>query len=260
MHPQLFHFGRLVVPTYGVSLAVSAIVALLLCVRTARLLALDSDKVWSVALVVVFTTVVVSRAAVILYNWPRYGARALGLSALSAETSGPGIIGAVFAIAAAVVYARRSGLPILRTADAFAPSLALATSIVSVGCLEAGCNYGTPSRLPWAIIFRNRAAMPGTPLGVPLHPTQLYISMVQFTLFAGLLALIYHVHNDGEVIGAWLFLAGLSNFLLSFLLGDPGPALAGVLPVTQIVAAAMVLAGGFLWLQRPQLQTVSYGG
>ena len=260
MHPQLFHFGRLVVPTYGVSLAVSAIVALLLCVRTARLLALDSDKVWSVALVVVFTAVVVSRLVLILRNWPRYGARAFGLSVITAQTSGPAIAGAVFAIAAGVLYAWRSGLPILRTADAFAPSLALAGSIISIGCLEAGCDYGTPSRLPWAIIFRNRAAMPGTPLGMPLHPTQLYTSLVQFVLFAGLFALVYRSHKDGEILGAWLFLAGLSNFLLCFLRGDPGPQLAGVLPMAQMVAAAMVLAGSLLWLQRPQLQEASYGG
>ena len=44
------------------------------------------------------------------------------------------------------------------------------------GCLLAGCCYGRPSDVPWAITFTDpvAAANVGTPLGIPLHPTQLY--------------------------------------------------------------------------------------
>ncbi len=260
MHPHLFQFGRLVLPTYGFLVALSAIVSLLVCVRTARLLSLDTDKVWSVALVATFTAVMGNRILLTLLNWPRYGVRALSVGALGAQNPGVGFAGATLAVAAGVFCAWRRGLPILRTADAFGPSLALAHSIVSIGCLEAGCDYGTPSNLPWAIIFLSRTAMPGTPLGVPLHPTQLYASLISFVLFVVLLWLVYRPHQDGEIMGAWLFLGGLSSFLLTFLRGDAGPLLAGLVPVMQIVAAVMVFAGALLWLQRPQVQKVSHGG
>ena len=46
-------------------------------VRTARLLSLDTDKVWSVALLAIVTGLVGSRILLILLHWPRYGARAL---------------------------------------------------------------------------------------------------------------------------------------------------------------------------------------
>ena len=43
-------------------------------------------------------------------------------------------------------------------------------------CLAAGCRYGRPADVPWAITFTNplAAANVGTPLGIPLHPTQVY--------------------------------------------------------------------------------------
>jgi phosphatidylglycerol:prolipoprotein diacylglycerol transferase len=95
-------------------------------------------------------------------------------------------------------------------------------------------------------------------LGVPLHPTQLYASLAEFALFVLLLWLLLHrPHFDGEVLGAWLFLAGLSNFLLTFLRGDSGPLLSGLIPAAQLVSAAMVLAGSILWLHHAQ---ASHGG
>ena len=152
-----------------------------------------------------------------------------------------------------------SASPSGRTADAIAPSLALGSSVVSIGCLEAGCDYGTPTHLPWAVVFTSPAAMPGTPLGVPLHPTQIYASLVEFALFVLLLWLLHRPHNDGEILGAWLFLGGLSSFLLTYLRGDGGWSLSGLITLTQLVAAAMVLAGGLLWLHRPQATQVSHG-
>ncbi len=257
MHPHLFQFGRLVLPTYGFLVAVGTILSLLVCLRTARLLSLDADKVWSLALVAIVTALVGSKLLLILLNWPRYGVRALSMSLTGSRGPGPAAI--LIAVATALAYALHLRLPIRRTADAIAPSLALGSAVVSIGCLEAGCDYGTPTHLPWAVIFTSRAAMPGTPLGVPLHPTQIYASLVQFALFVLLLWLLHRPHRDGEVLGAWLFLGGLSSFLLSFLRGDMGASLSGLIPVAQLVAAAMVLAGGLLWLHRTQAVQVSYG-
>jgi phosphatidylglycerol:prolipoprotein diacylglycerol transferase len=228
VHPQLIQFGRLVLPTYGFLVAVGVVLALVLCVRTARLLSLDTDKIWSVALLAIVTALA-ARIVLLLLRWPEY--------AFSA-----GLAGA----AAAIVYALRLGLPLRRTADGFAPSLALGSAVVSIACLEAGCDFGTPTHLPWAVIFNSPAAVPGTPLGVPLHPTQLYAGLVEFALFVLLLWLLHRPHYDGEILGAWLFLGGLARFLLTSFRGD------GVVEA-QLAGAAMVLGGGMLFLRRPQV-------
>ncbi len=232
VHPHLFQFGRLILPTYGFLVAVGTILSLLVCVRTARLLSLDTDKIWSVALLAIVTALV-GRILLNLLRWPRY-TFSVGLAAVAI---------------AGVTYAVHLGLPIRRTADAFAPSLALVSAVVSIACLEAGCDYGTPTNLPWAVVFSSATAVPGTPLGVPLHPTQLYASLVQFVLFVFLLWLLHRPHYDGEILGGWLFLGGLSSFLLTRLRGDG-------ITVTELVSATMVLGGGLLWLHRPQ---VSHG-
>jgi len=250
VHPHLFQFGRLVLPTYGFLLALGTMLSLLVCVRTARLLALDTDKIWSLALLAIVTSLLGSRILLVLLDWPQYRARALsmiGQHSFGGELAGPAI-----AIVLTTAYAWRLGLPLRRTADAFAPSLALGSSIVSIGCLEAGCDYGIPTNLPWGVVFNSPQAAPGTPLGVPLHPTQIYSSGAEFLLFVLLLWLLHRPHNDGEILGAWLFLGGLSSFLLTFLRGDAGPWVSGLVPGAQLVAAAMVLAGALLWMHSPK--------
>ena len=60
--------------------------------------------------------------------------------------------------------------------DVFAPGIALGHVVGRLGCLFAGCCFGKPTNVPWAITFTDPFARAnvGTPLGVPLHPTQLY--------------------------------------------------------------------------------------
>jgi phosphatidylglycerol---prolipoprotein diacylglyceryl transferase len=260
VHPQLFQFGRLVLPTYGFLVALGTILSLFVCVRCARLISLDTDKVWSVALLAIVTALVGGKILFVLFHWPLNGRRALGLTMSGTPGFGASLAGAAIAVTAAVFYALHLKLPMWRMADAFAPSLALGSSFASIGCLEAGCDYGTPTHLPWAIIFNSPAAAPGTPLGIPLHPTQIYTSLADFALFVVLLWLLHRPHSDGEILGAGLFLGGLASFLLTPLRGDPGVWVSNLIPVTQAVAALMVLAGGLLWMRRPQPLQVSTGG
>jgi phosphatidylglycerol:prolipoprotein diacylglycerol transferase len=69
----------------------------------------------------------------------------------------------------------------------------------------AGDDYGAPTRLPWAVTFTNSdaARIGGAPLGVPLHPVQLYESIVCLALFAVLVRLSRRKRFDGEVILAY---------------------------------------------------------
>ena len=53
----------------------------------------------------------------------------------------------------------------------------------------AGCCYGKPTQVAWAVTFTDPAAAMnvGTPLGVPLHPTQLYESLAGLVILVMLL-------------------------------------------------------------------------
>lgn len=71
-----------------------------------------------------------------------------------------------------------------RTGDSFVLPVATAIAIGRLGCFVGGCCYGTPTALPWGVVFPKVDSL-------ARHPTQLYESAFHATcgcLFALLLA------------------------------------------------------------------------
>jgi phosphatidylglycerol:prolipoprotein diacylglycerol transferase len=100
-------------------------------------------------------------------------------------------------------------------------------------------------------------ALSGTPLGIRLHPTQLYDAAVELTNFLILYWLIKHKKNDGQVIGAYMFLYGVARYFMEFVRDDPerGSVFGGAMTGTQLISVVLVIAGGVLWLRRKKAQT-----
>jgi len=129
-----------------------------------------------------------------------------------------GVVAAGVAAAAlmVVLFARRLGMAPLAAADLLAPSAALGEGLGRLGCLAAGCCYGRPSALPWAIVYSDPDAerLAGTPLGVSLHPTPLYLGLVSLAV-AGLLTwLAGRGESDGRIFGGYLLLSGLARLAI----------------------------------------------
>ena len=70
--------------------------------------------------------------------------------------------------------------------------------------------------------MNDAARIGGTPLGVPLHPVQLYESIVCLVLFAVLVRLSRRKRFDDEVILAYTLLCAIARFILEFVRGDVG--------------------------------------
>ena len=96
----------------------------------------------------------------------------------------------------------------------------------------------------------------GTPLNIPLQPTQLYESAVEVANFFVLLWLLKRKKFDGQVIGSYMFLYGMARFFLEFLRDDPerGSVFGGLMSMTQLVSIFLVVGGGLLWLRWPKQQ------
>lgn len=129
--------------------------------------------------------------------------------------------GLVAALLALVVFARRRGLPLLVVLDVAAPSAAIGQAIGHLGCLVGGDSYGIPTDLPWAVIYRNPAAM--APLNVPLQPTQAYEAIALAILFAGLWLGRRRLlrHGAGTVAATYLLGLAAIRFGLFFLRDEP---------------------------------------
>ena len=93
--------------------------------------------------------------------------------------------GLVLGIVVSIVFLRLRRMPVWETGDIIAPGLALGQAVGRIGCLAAGCCYGEPTTLPWAVTFTHPACL--APLDQPLHPTQAYSSLSLFAIF-GLLS------------------------------------------------------------------------
>jgi phosphatidylglycerol:prolipoprotein diacylglycerol transferase len=115
----------------------------------------------------------------------------------------------------------------------------------------AGCCYGKPTTLPWGVTFTNpiAARLVGTPMGVPLHPTQLYEAAAEFCNFLILVWISRRQTFKGQLLGTYLLLYGFERGAIEFVRGDPDRTLMfhGAISLMQIVAVAFVLTGAFLW-------------
>ena len=135
-------------------------------------------------------------------------------------------------------------MPFWETADLLAPSLALGQVFGRLGCLAAGCCYGSPTQVPWAVTFSHPDCL--APIGIALHPTQLYESGAALALFFFLILLRGKKFFAGQLIVAYLFFSGWARWLIEFLRGDyRGNLLGGGWSDTQYLSGGIIL---FLWV------------
>ena len=261
MLPRLFHLGNFSLPTYGLLVSIGVLVGLWISVRNSEKQGIDPDQAWNLGILVVLCGIVGAKILYILVDWGYYAAHPGEIFSFATLQAGGvfsgGLIGAAVA---AVWYIRKSHMPALATWDAFAPGLALGHAIGRIGCFAAGCCYGKPTTHFWGVTFKNPLAQTwvGTPLGIPLEPTQLFESAVELVNFVILMWLFKHKKFDGQVLGAYLFLYGVARFFLEFLRDDPGrgSVFGGLMTGTQLIAIGLVITGGFIWWLRPEMKAV----
>jgi phosphatidylglycerol:prolipoprotein diacylglycerol transferase len=97
--------------------------------------------------------------------------------------------------------------------------------------------------VPWAITFRDPAALAnvGTPLGVPLHPTQLYEAGAEALILVVLLVLERRGRLfPGRTFWTYMLLYGASRFVIEFYRGDSRGMVFGALSTSQFVSIIIV--------------------
>ncbi len=186
MYPQLLHFGRFFLPTYGFLVALGVLIGLWISVRNSERLGIDGEKAWNLGILVVLCGIVGAKVLYIINDWGTYSAHPSEIFSIETLQAG-GVFsgGLIAAFIAAAWYVRKHHMPALGTCDAFAPGLALGHAIGRIGCFAAGCCYGKETHHWWSVTFTNplAAAITGTPLNKPLEPTQLFESAVELANF-----------------------------------------------------------------------------
>ena len=262
---------------YGVMLLAAVAAGTGLAIVRGRRAGFDADTIVSLGTQVFLWGLVGARLFYVAEYPGQFFAPGQGLAASLAAVANVAAGGLVVfgslptAAAAAWLFARRRGLPLLRLADCIAPSLLVGLALGRLGCFLNGCCYGGPTDLPWGVRFppesppwfdqMSRGLIPAAdargvaPWSLPVHPAQLYAA-IDAALLAGLaLAYTPFRRREGAVFALVLALHPVSRLLLEAIRVDEPPALGTPLSVSQLISIVLLGLAAGLWawiMTRPE--------
>jgi phosphatidylglycerol:prolipoprotein diacylglycerol transferase len=254
MYPRLFtlpaftlfgwNIGPLTLHAYGVLLAVAFLAGLWVAARQARRAGLDAARVTDLGVYVLIAGLLGAKGLLLVVDWDYYSKNwheVLGVF----QSGGVFYGGLLLALPVALWLIRRYELPVWATTDVLTPGVVLGQAIGRLGCLAAGCCYGRAADVPWAVTFRDIYAQRtvGTPVDVPLHPTQVYESLGTLLIFVVLLWVAPRKRFHGQVTATYILLYAAARFSIEFFRGDSarGAVFGGALSTSQFIALTLVL-------------------
>jgi phosphatidylglycerol:prolipoprotein diacylglycerol transferase len=241
MHPILFEIGRFPVYTYGVLLAAAYLLGLQFALMRARTRNLDPNRVMDLGIWIIISALVGAKVLLLIVEFDTFRNNPRELLTLL-RSGGVFYGGLIAAVVVALGYLWRHRMPMWTVTDVFAPGIALGHVIGRMGCLFAGCCFGRETHVPWAVTFHNELAKQtsGTPLNVPLHPTQLYEAGAELLILGLLLATERRGRPfPGRTFWGYMLLYGISRFIIEFYRGDPR-GMVGTFSTSQFVSLILV--------------------
>ena len=256
MHPILFQFGSFTLHTYGVLVATGILLGLWLSRQRAARYGLDPDRVWNLGIYLVLAALLGAKVWYVFANWEYYSANPREIVSMATmQAAGVWYGGMLSALAVIVFYVRSTKLPLLPLTDAYFAPVSLGHAFGRLGCFTAGCCWGKPTAVAWGITFTKPYAnmVVGVPLGVRLHPTQLYEATAEFAIFGILMWLTARQRFSGQIFAAYAMLYGAVRLTNEFFRGDPGRGdfFGTGLSHMQAVSIGLMILGAWLWFTGP---------
>ena len=241
MHPILFELGPITIYSYGVLLAAAYLLGLWMAARRARKAGLDANKVLDLGIWVIIAALVGAKALLFIVDFEHFTSSWDEFTTLL-RSGGVFYGGLIAAILVCIYQLRKHRLALWPSADLFAPGIALGYMVGRLGCLMAGCCYGKPTDVAWAITFTDPAANfnVGTPLNVALHPTQLYESGAGLVIFLVLMFLERRPGSfPGRTFWSFAFLYSVLRFIIEFYRGDDRGLVLDMLSTSQFISVVL---------------------
>lgn len=258
---------------YGFMMFVGFSTGTLLAARRAESVGLKSDVVWDLMMWLLIPGLIGARIIYLSQNWQRVMGGKSGLaffkSAVALWDGGIVFYGCIIGgVIGLLIYSKRIGVRPLQLADVIMPSLFVGLGFGRIGCFLYGCCYGGACDLPWAVQFPPDSMtfealtikapdmlMPDGSATVPLHPTQIYSSILAF-LLAGVLTWYFPRRTcEGTVFALGWMLYPVNRFILESIRDDEPDRMFNM-TFSQNMSVALFLMGVVLmiWLQMRQRQ------
>jgi len=264
VHPILFRFGPLTIYSYGACVAAAFLAAIVTAAARARRCGWGADLVYDVSIPILVGALAGSRLLYVAENpsefiaapWEAFMLWRGGLSYYG------GLVGAILA---AVIFLRVRRISVAECFDILTPSVALGHAIGRVGCFLNGCCFGAPCALPLAVVFPpgsvahsfycgEAGAIPqGAVWTPPLHPVQVYESLIELGIFLALAAYFPRRKARGQIFWMYILMYGIARFALECLRADNPPVMvvggrALSFPQVMSLAAAVLSLVVLLWM------------
>jgi len=211
INPIAFAIGPFEIRWYGIMVVLAVVAIIGITLLEAKRVGIAEDHIYSLGAWAVVGGVIFSRVIHVIDKWDYYIANPRQILAFEGLAVYGAVIGVILAI---VIYCLVKKLSIWLIADLVSPGALVGMAIGRVGCVLNGCCFGLTTSLPWAVEYTCPTSY--APLGVPLHPTQLYHIIWNLLAFGVLWALRRRLKPQGSVFLIYLAFYAAGDLLIRF--------------------------------------------
>jgi phosphatidylglycerol---prolipoprotein diacylglyceryl transferase len=239
---------------YGILAATGFVLGFATASRRAPRAGIKGEEVYNLAPWIIIGAILGARVLYVISYWDREFA---GKSLLNIFNMRSGLVfygGLIGSCLGTIIFCYRQKVPLWRMADVMSPSIALGHAFGRIGCFMTGCCYGRACSLPWAVHF----PLHHETKGLPVHPTQLYESALNFLFYAGLAWLYRRRKFDGQVFAIYLVGYAIIRSTTEMFRGDYTQFyLGGIATPGQAVSIVIFAAGLILFWKRRAARVTS---
>lgn len=188
--PILFEWGNLSIRWYGLLIASAVLLGVTLSQYLASRRRINPDLIGDLAIWLVLAAIPSARLYYVIFQWQEYAQHPEQIIAI--WKGGIAIHGAILGgLIASLIFSRVRRVSFWQLADLIAPSLILGQAIGRWGNFFNSEAFGRPTDLPWKLFIPLDRRPPGYESFAYFHPTFLYESLWNLTVFALLMVLFF---------------------------------------------------------------------
>ncbi len=246
MFPNIISIGPITLHSYGLLLAIAFLIGLKVASYYAKKDGLEPSRIVDLVIYIFIAALIGAKILHVIVDFDYYRQdwnRLLHIYQVGGVYYG----GFALAVVVTIWYVHKHHLNFWRTTDSLSMGLAIGQMFGRLGCFFAGCCWGIEANpgFPFAITFTNplAAEQVGTPLNIPLHPTQLYEAGGLLLIFF-ILAFLYPKRRfAGQQFFLYMLLYSILRFNVEFFRGDPrGSVFHGLLSTSQFISLIVFVA------------------
>ncbi len=263
--PILVKLGPITIRWYGLLIATAVLIGVSLSQYLAKRRNINPDLLSDLSIWLVIGAIPAARLYYVLFQWSEYAQYPERIIAI--WQGGIAIHGAILGGAlAALIFAKLKQVSFWQLADLVAPSLILGQAIGRWGNFFNSEAFGRPTNLPWKLYIPPQRRPPELANFEYFHPTFLYESLWDLTVFALLITLFFRGLSGklrlrvGALSMVYLIAYSLGRLWIEGLRTDS--LMLGPLRIAQVVSLVGIALGlaGLTWLyirKRPLPDVVS---